>query len=207
MQADQDTIDEFRQYVALILNLYDRERYLSKNNNSILRLASLVTAFPNSTLIIPFRDPVAHALSLLKQHEGFLKTHAESAFSRKYMTWLAHHEFGADHRRFDFNDAQDKTYGDPLELSYWLDLWIEAHSYLIGQADKFGKQIMFFSYERLISAPEETRARLFSQLDLTPSAPLEIREGRPLPTTDLPQIGEARVLYDDLTRRTDVWMT
>ena len=203
MTADDEVIEEFRLYVALILKRYEKARYLSKNNNSILRLPSIVAALPQATVLVPFRDPLSQAVSLQRQHQRFTKTHSENAFSRHYMSWLAHHEFGGDQRRFVFDEAQDKDYGDPDNLSYWLDLWIDAYAYLSKQADGLGRNIMFFSYEQLTDAPEHVRAQLFERLDLKSDAPLEVRD-RPIDNHDHPalsRLDEARALYAEMTER------
>ncbi len=203
MIADDDVIAEFRLYVALILKRYAASRYLSKNNNSILRLSSILSAFPNATILIPFREPADQAKSLLRQHKQFTKTHAEDVFSRQYMGWLAHHEFGGDQRRLVFDGADASVYGDPGQLSYWLDLWIDAYAYLMRQADALGDQLVFFSYERFTDAPEEVSARLFDRLDLEPTAVLEVRERRKDDTekSSFERLDIAHKLYQTMTER------
>lgn len=203
MTADDDVIAEFRLYIALVLKRYARSRYLSKNNNSILRLSSILKAFPNATILIPFREPADQAKSLLRQHKQFTKTHAEDVFSRQYMGWLAHHEFGGDQRRLVFDGGDASAYGDPGQLSYWLDLWIDAYAYLMQQADALGDQLVFFSYERFTDAPEETRARLLARLGLESTAALEVRD-RPKDNSDPPplaRLNEAQALYHVMTDR------
>lgn len=54
--------------MRLVLLRHGGARYLSKNNNNILRLEALATSFPDALLIHPFRDPLQQALSLLSQH-------------------------------------------------------------------------------------------------------------------------------------------
>lgn len=68
-----ETIENFRIYIHNILTAKSKplKRYLSKNNNNILRLKALRTAFPNAVCIIVFRDPLQQALSLLRQHNKF----------------------------------------------------------------------------------------------------------------------------------------
>ncbi len=203
MQADNDVIADFRLYVAFILKRYERTRYLSKNNNSILRLSSLLAAFPNAFIIVPFREPTAHSASLLRQHERFIQIHAEDQFSRTYMAWLAHYEFGADQRRFAFNNADNKDYGDARHIAYWLDLWIDVYTHLIGQAGALGKRLIFFSYENLVAAPEAVRAGLFRRLELETFAPLEVCNGK---TTEpaapaLARLEEAQALYREMNTR------
>ena len=48
-------------------------RYISKNNLNIARLGYLLRLFPDARIVIPFRDPIQHAASLLKQHLNVIK--------------------------------------------------------------------------------------------------------------------------------------
>ena len=72
-EADEFTINEFKNFVSLILYKYKKNFYLSKNNNNLLRLESIIKAFPNCLILIPFRDPVQQANSLLTLHKNFTK--------------------------------------------------------------------------------------------------------------------------------------
>ena len=121
-------------YVNAILTAQETRlpRYLSKNNNNILRLNSIRQAFPRALILIPFRDPLAQADSLLRQHRILMEMQAEDRFVMSYMTWLVHHEFGHDHRPFRFSE-EDPT----LQLShgadtieYWLGIWCAAYEWL-----------------------------------------------------------------------------
>ena len=60
-------MEKFIRYVGAVLvsDPEGRTRYLSKNNNNILRLPALARAFPQALILIPFRDPLTHAASLL----------------------------------------------------------------------------------------------------------------------------------------------
>ncbi|MBN1256433.1 MAG: sulfotransferase [Planctomycetes bacterium] len=132
MTATEETTDKFRAYIAAILKSSAKPeifRYLSKNNNNILRLPSLCAAFPNAIIIIPFRNPLQQANSQLLQHRLFIAKHEEDPFSNNYMTWLAHHEFGSTHKRFRFSE-NSLTFTDPGTLNYWLELWLETYSWL-----------------------------------------------------------------------------
>jgi hypothetical protein len=103
-------------------------RYLSKNNNNILRLAAIRQAFPQALILVPFREPKAHAGSLLRMHRTFIDQQRADPFVKSYMGWLGHHEFGLDHRPFRFG-AEPAT-GDPGTLAYWLDRWIDAYTHI-----------------------------------------------------------------------------
>ena len=152
MEARKNDIDKFRKYIAGLLQIYNSKRYLSKNNNNIVRLSSIRKAFPHAVIIIPFRDPVQHALSLYNQHRRFVEIHREDKFSKKYMKWLAHHEFGSDHRYFDLNStASTKSLDDP---EYWLEQWINVYGYILKQEQETYLAPCFVGYEELCDDPE-----------------------------------------------------
>ena len=142
---DDEQIAGYRDFIRLVLRRTGKSRYLSKNNNHILRLDSLARAFPDSVILIPVRDPRDHAVSLLNQHQRFLDS---DAFTRAYMGWLGHHEFGATHRPFAWDVAI--VGGDPQELDYWLAQWLAAHR-RIDALDRAHANIQLVPYQGLIS--------------------------------------------------------
>jgi hypothetical protein len=128
--SDQN-IDKYRNYVNAILSADSirRERYLSKNNNNVLRLGAIQRAFPNVLILVPFREPLQQAYSLLRQHLRFVKLQAKDEFVLSYMKWLGHHEFGRDHKPFLFDNSKKMNY--PItKVEYWLELWIETYKWL-----------------------------------------------------------------------------
>lgn len=142
-------------YVNAILNAQGTHvpRYLSKNNNNILRLNGIRRAFPQALILIPFRDPLSHAGSLLRQHRNFTKTQVEDRFVRSYMTWLVHHEFGHDHRPFRFGEdgpTRASLY-DIDTIEYWLDIWCATYEWLERSAPE---DAIFVCYEYLCSGTE-----------------------------------------------------
>jgi hypothetical protein len=104
----QATIAAFRDYARLVLLGSPGKRYLSKNNNNVLRLPALAEAFPDAVLLHPFRDPVQQAESLRAQHLRAIALAAGDGFRRSFMGWLGHHEFGADQRPFLFAGAPSR---------------------------------------------------------------------------------------------------
>lgn len=143
---DDDLIRGYRDLIRLILRRTGKARYVSKNNNNILRLPTLADAMPKAQFLVPLRDPLAHAASLLNQHQRFGDS---EPFVRNYMTWLGHHEFGATHRPFLFA-GQSK--GDPATLDYWLGVWIAAYGAL-DKAEAGRGNVTFVPYEALSSDP------------------------------------------------------
>lgn len=143
---DEDLIAGYRDLIRLILRKTAAPRYVSKNNNNILRIGTLAAAMPDAQFLVPLRDPLTHAASLLNQHERFLNA---EPFVRDYMTWLGHHEFGATHRPFLFGA---RPAGDPMTLDYWLRVWIAAYGAL-DTAEAGAANICFVPYEALSSDP------------------------------------------------------
>jgi hypothetical protein len=143
---DADLIAGYGDLMRLVLRRTGARRYVSKNNNTILRLPTLAAALPEAQFLVPLRDPIAHAGSLLAQHRRFLDA---DAFTRDYMTWLGHHEFGATHRPFLFDGRPE---GDPLTLDYWLHVWLAAYTALAAAEDA-APNIWFVPYEALGSDP------------------------------------------------------
>ncbi|MEX5730106.1 hypothetical protein Ga0609869_003459 [Rhodovulum iodosum] len=134
-------------FVGAILKAAGGTRYLAKNNNNILRLAMLAETFPEAEILVPFRAPGAHAGSLLSQHRRFVERHAADRFSRAYMGWLVHHEFGADHRPFA---APAPATADPMARDYWLAQWCAVYGGLIDTAPRTAR---FVCYEDLCGDP------------------------------------------------------
>ena len=161
---DEDVRDEFRQFVAnVIASRGGGLRYLSKNNNNILRMAALTQAFPNAHIVIPFRHPEQHARSLHNQHVRFCQSQADDAFERQYMNWLGHYEFGLDHRPFQFGEGNDRSHDDPANPAYWLEVWIHTYSAVLASAPQ---NAIFWDYDAFCTGPQATLQQLAGRLSL-----------------------------------------
>ncbi len=163
-------IARYRDYIRLVLRRSGKRRYLSKDNNNILRLGALAEAMPDCTFLLVIREPQAHADSLLRQHRRSART--SDPFERDYLRWLAHHEFGADHRPFRFPDSPD---GDPDRLDYWLATWLACYRALEPVADAH-PNIRVVPYERLCAGPR-TWAAICERVGIEPTEFREIRTG------------------------------
>lgn len=197
MKADADLITHFRNYVALIAKRYNRPRYLSKNNNNVVRLESVAEAFPQATIIIPFRDPLQQAHSLLLQHRRFS---AADDFTASYMTWLAHHEFGRGQRPFSFSPTTPKH--DPGLLDYWVWLWIEVYGSLVKRMAALPSSLCL-SYENLCASPTRVWSSLRAALALPETSapiPLKIEKAAEYDVTvsDAALLDRAKEVYEDL---------
>jgi len=109
-------------------------RYLSKNNANIARVGVLRSAFPDAHILVPLRDPLAQARSMLRQHLRFVERHAEDRFAQRYMADIGHFEFGALHRPILFDGVDElASRHDPGQLEYWIGYWIAACATLPGR--------------------------------------------------------------------------
>lgn len=159
---------QFRDFVMLVLLRTGKSRYLSKDNNNILRLPALAQAFPDAIILHPFRDPVQQAASLLNQHRRSIASSNADPFRSVYTASLAHHEFGPGHRPFRFDDAP--IVGGPDDLDYWLARWIDAHRWLLDCHVPDGPKRFFVDFDAM--AAEGSFASLFQRADIQGSTPL-----------------------------------
>jgi hypothetical protein len=149
---DEAVVQKYVHYVNAILSAQETpvDRYLSKNNNNILRLDAIHRAFPNALILIPFRQPLQQAHSLLRQHVRFSEMQAQRAFALSYMSWLGHHEFGLDHRPFQFEPDSPCPY--PADtLNHWLHIWCQTYEWLERSRPPTAR---FVCYEDLCLQPQ-----------------------------------------------------
>ena len=133
-------------------------RYLAKNNNNVLRISSLKKAFPESVVLVPFRNPLDHAKSIWSQHQKFRNFHQEDPFSLQYMNWLGHFEFGENFKPFHVSDEALPYYEDePNSLDYWVRYWTCLYGYLI---QNHAGDVVFFDYDRFCEEPDNTFEKL-----------------------------------------------
>ena len=123
-------------------------------------------AFPNAIILLPFRDPIKQAQSLLTQHNRFIEQHRHDRFTQRYMTWLVHHEFGSDHRPFECGAAVG-TKHVATELEYWLVQWIGVYRFLMKQVSEDDKQRIFVCYELLCEQSRDVWSGIRKLLDIS----------------------------------------
>jgi len=163
-KADDPEFNSFlrnhmRKIIALRVNESDAtHRYVSKNNLNIARVELLHRLFPDAIIVIPFRQPLQHAASLLRQHLNFIEIHSHDKFARDYMSAIGHYDFGENFRPIDFDGwLGSAQYTDPLTLPFWVEYWTAAYGYLLESANDC---VHFISYERLCENPEQGLTRV-----------------------------------------------
>lgn len=173
----------FRQHIRKIITLRSssdnrkvRRRYISKNNANISRLELLTHIFPDCKIIIPVRNPWDHISSLLRQHERFTVVHRENVFSRRYMEWLGHFEFGANLRPIDFQQWVNKDITlNPDGNDFWLNYWAVTYEASLAAS---GSNVFFIDYDRLCTDPELVLRELAKVLDIEDAAALVAQASR-----------------------------
>jgi hypothetical protein len=145
----------------------EHKRYASKNNGNIARLGMLTKLFPDATIIIPFRAPLQHAASLLKQHQRFLAMHSEDRFSARYMEGIGHYDFGDNLKPINFDAwlAADRR-PDAVHLGFWIEYWIAAYGHILNNA---ASPVYLVSFTDLTEQPRETLDRLADILQMKDS--------------------------------------
>ncbi len=160
-------------------------RYISKNNANISRIDLLAQLFPDATIVVPFRHPLAHVSSLMGQHEYFTIEHRKDRFAKKYMEWLGHYEFGENFRPLNIDGWLD-TYVIPeqIDAEFWLQYWTVAYSHVL---DRGSEQVVLVNFDRLLADGGAVLARIADRVGLdNRSGFIQGEEILRAPTTNVP---------------------
>jgi hypothetical protein len=177
----KETLNAFTEYRRLVTNPKNdphnsglARRYLSKNNNNLLRLSSLC-ADPSAAVLLVYRDPVATARSLFTQHQRFLAAQQDDPFTLKYMKWLAHFEFGLAHKPFQFAVSAMNPALKPDQPDYWLDYWNAVYGYVLAHEEQ---EIHLVHHDTMCIEPDAFLTKLFKLLDVKADVSTLAREIR-----------------------------
>lgn len=168
---DDEFVEAMRNVIRKLLALSRRTnleetvtRYLSKNNAHISRIDALLEMFPTSQVLVVFRNPLAHIGSLAKQHERFSREHEDDAFSRDYMKWIGHFEFGGNFKPINFDGWLDET-GVPsvVDEAFWLEYWSAAYAYALEHR---AGNVHFIDFDALLREGAHSLSRIGELLQL-----------------------------------------
>ena len=84
---------EYKKYINVITYRENKNLYIAKNNNNILRLNRFKN-LKGTFVIVTFRDPFFQSYSLIKTHKTLCENQKKNKFVLDYMNYLVHHEFG-----------------------------------------------------------------------------------------------------------------
>ena len=149
-EFDESIKDKFHNYVRLINKKYKKKRYLSKNNQNIRRIELISSIFPNSKVLIPFRNPIQQSYSLLSQHQQFIESAENDRFVSDYMRWIGHTEFGPNYIPI-YN--KNLTFDDYMDINHWLEQWLLTYQNC-HEKFKDTKNIYFICYEKICSSKD-----------------------------------------------------
>ena len=214
-QVDEEN-DEFEEFfrnhmckIMLVRRGQDapQTRYVSKNNLNISRIRILRKFFPDSTIIVPFREPLDHAADLLEQHQNFLRIHEEDAFAAKYMRSIGHFDFGQNLRPVDFDGWFDKRVTkDSQNLAFWLEYWMAGYRHLLAEKVDGMHLVCFESFcdnpeQGLRALAEVAEVRDLDTM-LEPASKIYRAKPYELDLSDIPQPLQHEVndLYERLTQ-------
>jgi hypothetical protein len=163
--VSDNILSEYLQYIKLVCYSQDKIRYISKNNNNILRLSSLLKLNIKKNVILIYRHPAEHAMSLLKEHQLFCTYQRGDPFSLEYFDFLGHHEFGLHHKPFylsadDMSAMSDISKENP---DYWLYCWKSYYTYIL---DHFTDDISIISFDDICNHPMKVTGYLIEILNI-----------------------------------------
>lgn len=145
-----------------------QKRYISKNNANISRIPVLMRLFPSATILVPFREPLSHIGSLMKQHQLFTEMHKNDEFAKSYMRWLGHYDFGENFKPIDFDHWLDNyqgeiNYGDE---NFWLQYWIACYTNILSIESE---RVHLVDYNKLLAEPELVLEKITEKVQLIDS--------------------------------------
>ncbi len=155
----------FLQHIAKLMIRDDKARYLSKNNLNIARLGFLQQRFGDGCFVVPFREPLDHAMSLWRQHRNFNRLHQQNGFARDYMAGVGHFDFGENLKPVDFNHWLRRCPYQSDDVNFWLSYWLACYEALIVQPG-----IYFIGFEALCTNPKASLQALAEYVDIAPDA-------------------------------------
>lgn len=174
--ANKEMLAQFRRFQISVIKAEGAPRYLSKNNNNVVRIPTLLKVADTARVVVPFRDPAGFVGSTLAQHQRFLDQAKADPFAQRYMAWLGHFEFGPLFRPF----AAPGLPPPPADLTpeYLWRYWIAVYGALLKFDDP---RLHFFDYDAFCSDPAGRLAALVPALALraAPLPPDQVHPPRP----------------------------
>ncbi len=142
---DEYEMKEYQKYINIITHRENKNLYITKNNNNIIRLNSF-NNLKNVFSIVTFRDPFFQSYSLIKTHKILCKNQKKNTFILNYMDYLVHHEFGLNLKTLKFKKNFNTKYKN-TNINFWLAYWIYVYENVLLHY-KPSKNIQFLPYEK-----------------------------------------------------------
>ena len=152
--VDEYNLSLYETFIKNCLIKYKKQSYLSKNNNNLLRINSLISKFPRAKFLILFRNPLDHAISLMNQHKNFSKLQKEDKFIRKYMNYLVHHEFGLNQKQMNFENKPKSSFKKD-NINYWLEQWINFYGHILKKKLNQKEGVLLVNFETICNSTSD----------------------------------------------------
>ena len=171
-------------HIRKLLLVRESPRYLAKGNYNLGRFLYILKLFPDARLLIPYRNPVNHIASLIKQHQFFLKADSENPQVARQLAFSGHYEFGPKRSAIHLGDEKQhqaitSAWAQGRETEGWALYWAATYQYLLDQAqssEKFAQASLFVSYEDLCDRSEKTIDQITTHCELEAQAFTDVRE-------------------------------
>lgn len=169
----------YRDHIRKLLWLRGGQRYLSKGNYNLPRIAALQSIFPDARFIVPLRDPVTHVGSLMRQHARFSIAQEQHPPALRYMQRVGHFEFGLDRRPVNLGDSEAtaailRLWQEGREVEGSSLYWAATHHFLADVLEDdaaLRAATLLVRHDDLIAAPVAMLERIFAhaRLDADPA--------------------------------------
>lgn len=163
--------EHFRSHIAKLLLVRGRNRYVSKGNYNISRLAYLQKILPDARFIVPVRHPLAHVASLVRQHRHFSAGLADNPKGREHLRRIGHFEFGPERQAIAIADMRDieHLWAKGEDVRGWARYWSRLNGFVLEQmkaTDNLGGAVRLLRYEDLCANPLRELTALFAHAEL-----------------------------------------
>ena len=134
-EYDSKNINLYIEFINHFLIINNRNIYVTKNNNHILRLPEIIES-GKFKIFITFRDPLTHTASLKNQNLIHNSLQKKDTFALDYMNYLGHFEFGLNKKYFNFKNPKVNI-SDYEGNDFWLAQWINYYEHVITLTKKY----------------------------------------------------------------------
>ncbi len=199
-QVPAEVYANYSAYRQLIVSDERPGMYLAKNNNFLLRYASVRGWDPDFHFICLFRKPLDHASSLLNVHRRFTEQQLTDPFVLEYMNWLGHHEFGLGYRPFSFGEVAELRYPNTNTVDHWLESWLRYYEQAILFVND--ERTYFIAHDQVAEDGARVLSRLSRltgvEIDATDVTPYVARTPYSAEGVDEGLLSTCNALYDRL---------
>ena len=171
----------YRDHIRKLLLIRGGRRYLSKANYNLTRLGYLLEIFPDARFIVPFREPVRHIASLMRQHRRFCREHTRDARLQRHMSRSGHFEFGLDRRPINSGDMEAAArvrdlWAGHRDVEGWALYWSDLHGHVANSLETdpaIRDATLLVDYETLCARPESVMTAIVEHCEL-PSSGIDL---------------------------------